>query len=311
MSNIKCEKLIATHFFRNGILGGPKEINFDYMLSDQEKINIDIEQLVVRKITISSDKDINTKDLYATYINLEKLLMLFDGRFIPLEDLKFENSTTNTDEELLSIAQDKKDQRLSYYKTVDFCNTTDLKLLDFESFLDEHILKEWTALLDEMDIMFQIFLYFTADNHIPVDCRCAFFIEAAESMVELLNHRKNLFPKLTPGKKGTSLRMCLEKMIEEYGQDIFNKEISQPNTKFWDFLIASRVRIMHIKLNQPKTYFNGAESLLYTTKFLLLYRHILFDLLGIDESKYKTELIGIVDRWDNHDNILSQFLSKI
>ena len=311
MRGIKCKKLIAVHVPQNGISDVPKAVNFDYHISSQQSVTISINQKGIRTITVSSDKDIEVADLYAVYINLEKLLMLFDGVFIPLEELKFEDSSTNTDDELLLTARDIKDHRLPYYKPVDFCRLVSLNLIDFETILNETILKDWSKLIEDLDIIYQIMLYFTADNHVPVDCRYAFFVEAAEGMVEIVKLKKRYFDSLNPGKKGTSLKKCLKGLINQYGTEIFNKETSKNEDKFLTIMKESRVRIMHIKPNHPKKYLNGEESIVYVSKLLLLYRHILLDLLDIDYNQYKDKLIEIANYWDSYNGIVSQLVNNL
>ena len=47
---------------------------------------------------------------------------------------------------------------------------------------------------------------------------------------------------------------------------------------------------MHIKRERWGVYFDGRESVLYTSKMSLLYQRILFEVLNIDEINYRNNL---------------------
>ena len=68
---------------------------------------------------------------------------------------------------------------------------------------------------------------------------------------------------------------------------------------------------MHIKREQKGAFFNGNESVLYMLKMNLLYRRIMFEVLGIDEAIYKNSLLKCVSRLDEWNGILKGFLSKL
>lgn len=90
---------------------------------------------------------------------------------------------------------------------------------------------------------------------------------------------------MKPGERGTTLKMCLDMLITKYGSLVFEEEI-QSKKDFLKIFVKSRNRIMHIKRHQGKNYLDGAQSILYTMKFFNLYRVIIFEMLGIDESFY-------------------------
>ena len=58
------------------------------------------------------------------------------------------------------------------------------------------------------------------------------------------------------------MRACVKALIEEYGKDIFEREMEANEKEFLSTVINSRVRIMHIKRNQKIKYFDGNESVL-------------------------------------------------
>lgn len=87
--------------------------------------------------------------------------------------------------------------------------------------------------------------------------------------------------------------------------------ITESKRKPLDHKARQRVRIMHIKREQKGAFFNGNESVLYMLKMNLLYRRIMFEVLGIDEAIYKNSLLKCVSRLDEWNGILKGFLSKL
>ena len=55
----------------------------------EKQFHIKIEQFEVRKITIAGHEDVVVYDLNAVLTRIERLLMLFDGAFIPLKEMSF------------------------------------------------------------------------------------------------------------------------------------------------------------------------------------------------------------------------------
>ena len=92
-------------------------------------------------------------------------------------------------------------------------------------------------------------------------------------------------------------------VIGEFGKVAFAYEM-QMGKKAYDAFLSklkcSRVRIMHIKANQPKDeYLNGLESAFYLKKLSLMYRAILLDLLGVPANLYEKRLRHRVETLDN------------
>lgn len=86
----KCKSLVA--IFKNDkmVLDGPHEIKFD--IKKDVIFHICIEQLGIRKINISSDKDVSAFELYAILTRVERLLMLLEGSFITLSEINLSDS---------------------------------------------------------------------------------------------------------------------------------------------------------------------------------------------------------------------------
>lgn len=60
-----CKKITATYQLDNGVLGGPVESGFSYKIENSTKVNINIEQLGIRKIVITTEKEVSTGILFS------------------------------------------------------------------------------------------------------------------------------------------------------------------------------------------------------------------------------------------------------
>ena len=305
----KCKVLKADFVDERAFLGGPHTVRFqvDVPLTMQ----VEITQLGFRSITIESKVDIPIDTLYSVFSRVERLLMIFDGRFIPLHMLEFLNSDGASSEQLISCAKHCMNNRLAYFHSADFCGYDFNRLIDFEEVLTKELYIKWEDLLNDLDIVHQVYLYALCGKEQPIDVKCAFLIELAEPLVETLKAYKQLFPALKPGKKGTTLKDCLNALITEYGGIIFEKELSENYDAFLKALVNSRKRIMHIKRNQSGLFFDGKESVLYTVKMYLLYRQIVFDLLDIDQAKYKVSLKKCINSWNQWNDVLGNFITEL
>lgn len=307
LEDVKCKKLIATFQDDKLMLGGPKNLE----LQIDGNILVEIEQLGIRIITIVSEQEESFRELYGIFTKVERLLMLLDGKFIKLKELSFEESTEGTSEHLKSYANNIMQTRLSYYNSADFFNYKLDKLIDYEMIITPELFSDWQKLLDELDIVHQMFLYSVSDSKIPIDVKCAFLIELAEPLVEIVKTNTHFYSSLNPGERGTSLKMCIDALISKYGTDIFAKEIANNYDKFLQTIVNSRVRIMHIKRQQKGLFFNRFESILYAQKMTLLYRRVLFDILDIHEGAYKENMKSVIKILDNWNDVQKEFLAKL
>ena len=305
---VKCKSLIA--IFQNDklLLDGPHTVSFD--IGYNKTFHISIEQCGVRKITITSAKEVSVFDLHTVFSRIERLLMLFDGTFIPLAELQLTESSTSEDNILHSCKEHFMKSRLSYFSSADFCSYKVNKLLAFDSILTTELFCKWEQLLEELDMVHQIYLYSLSDSGITGDVKCAFLIELAEPLIEIVKKHTNFFSSLTPGPRGASLKNCLDALITKYGVDIFRKELSNNYEQFLSTMVNSRVRIMHIKREQKGLYFNGNESILYTLKMSLLYRRIIFEVININELNYIDNLKKCVSRLDKWESVSDNIISK-
>lgn len=306
----KCKSLDAVYGADSSFLGGWYECSFSHTMSNSLTFDICIRQGVNREISIHSNAETSTLQLLILCQSIERLLMLFDGKFIPLKSLKFYDSSLFSDEELLLGNEWYKERRLKCYISSAFCNYHRNKLLNFDEVLNSKLLSKWIEIEKELDIAMNVILYSLSENGMTVDVGCAFLIEVAETFVELVAFSTNLFSSLKPGEKGTTLKMCLEALISKYGTDIFEREIKS-DKDYLKVLVNSRVRVMHIKRKQKGAYLSCPESILYSLKFFALYRKILFDLLGIEQSQYSINLRKFIDDWEEWNNTQNDFLNRI
>ena len=303
----KCKVLIGTYINDNIILGGPHVAEFE---TRDNKFFIKIEQFGYRKISIKASEETSVFELYGVFTKIERLLMIFDGQFLNLENLEFTDSSDTEKSMLKSVGNNLMHQRLSYFKSSDLVSYKVDKLLEFEEVLNSDLYDKWEHLLEELDIAHQMYLYAMGDTKITVDVKCAFLIELSETLVEVLKVYTNSFQKLKPGN-GTSLKACVKALIEEYGKDIFEREMEANEKEFLSTVINSRVRIMHIKRNQKIKYFDGNESVLYILKLNLLYRRILLEILGVEKQVYVDKLRKCVSRLNRWNDTLDKFLLRL
>ena len=88
----KCKSLTATFKSDNLMLDGPHVVEFD--TGENNSFHIKIEQCGIRKIILTSDENVSVYDLHAVFSRVERLLMIFDGVFIPLSSIELSESDT-------------------------------------------------------------------------------------------------------------------------------------------------------------------------------------------------------------------------
>ena len=226
----KC-KLLKAGYCKDKPCFGEQKMS-EFQIADPSILHIKIEQNKSRTITIESNIDVLADDLYNVLTHIERLLMMFDGRFFPLDDLQFLDSDSSEDNQLAIYAKNCCLIRLSYYDSIDFCKYEINKLLDFDSIFSAELYQRWVDLLDDLSIVHQMFLYSLCDGGPTKDIKCAFLIELAEPLIEIIKTRKHNFSSLTPDERGTTLKNCLDVLVTKYGEDIFCKELSGNYGKF-------------------------------------------------------------------------------
>lgn len=161
-----------------------------------------------------------------------------------------------------------------------------------------------------MDIIHKMVLYSLSSVKMPKDMQCAFMIEAYEGLSQLISTRNTDY-KLPKAQKGESkLQKYLIKIIKECDHGIFKQEADRDLNRFTKILVTSRNRIAHIQEKSRGDYLNGEESVIYLLKLSLLYRVVLFDLLGIPRQLFEGRLKDFVEKIDRCD-ITQSFLEKL
>lgn len=308
-NNNQCSSLEIV--LRNeGILGGFHSVAFCYEYNGRN-LHIRIEQNIKRTVSIETDSPISINSLWNFYSTIERLLMLFDGRFYIIESVAFAGDTCSEAEYSL-YAQELLSKRLSYYKTDSIYCYHNHVFLMFDTVLSPELLSKWIQLQDELDIVHNVVLYNIADTGITHDIKCANFIECLEPIVEVIRIYDSEFLKPKPGDRAPTLKQCISAVISKYGQNVFYKEYTENKDKFLQTLVNTRHRIMHIKRNQPpEKYLSGTESVLYLVKLCHLYRVVLISLLGIDYALYQTVLEKSVEQWNSWNDVLTNFINKM
>lgn len=59
-------------------------------------------------------------------------------------------------------------------------------MLGFDSIITADLYCKWENLLDELDVVHQMYLYSLSNSGMTVDIKCAFLIELAEPLVEIV-----------------------------------------------------------------------------------------------------------------------------
>ena len=157
-----------------------------------------------------------------------------------------------------------------------------------------------------LDISFTAVLYSLSSVQMPIDMKCAYLIEAFKPLAELT---KKEVPDFVLQNEST-LKPCLLAIINRYGQDIFSKEIETGRDSFLTVLVSSRNRMAHIKSGQNEKVLNGEECSIYLRKLSRLYRVTIFNLLGISQSVYQSNMQKQVDLINAEKN-LETFLSRL
>ena len=299
----KCKVLEAIYTDDKKVLSGLHKISF--IIKKHTVITVSIEQNLNRSILIVAEQEVPVFDLQAILTRIERLLMLFDGYFLTLSKFVLSDSNSCNKEILDSIVECFLKNRLSYFTSAFFCRYSINQLVKFDLVITDKLYLRWEKLLEELDMVNQMYLYNLCDNGMTVDIKCAFLIELAEPLVEILKKHKKCFSSLSPREK-TTLKKCLDVLIKEYGADIYKSELSLDYYKFLSIMVYSRVRIMHIKRDKECRYFNGSESVLYAIKMSLIYRCIIFVLLDINSEIYHASLIKCVTKWDKWQDVLER-----
>ncbi len=297
-------KLTIIQKLQHGFLGGPFSAHFSCSFHDK-KFHISTNQLLIRTTDISCETTATINDYWLLFNLIDELVMLFEGTFVPISEISFQVE----DPEIIHTANALMCRRLKMYSSADFMEQPNSFFLSFTDNITDSLFQKWQALSKELEIIHSMFLYNISDVEYPIDLKCAHLIEIFEPLVTVINFYNPTF--LNAYNNPARLRSCIDSVISEYGKDIFQKEYSINKDKFLSFLVWSRHRIMHIKRKQQSDKFlSGPESFIYCIKLACLYRNVLLQLLCIDYSKYKDKLSTYIDKLNNHEHIVNNFITQ-
>lgn len=289
-------KVIQTN--DKGIFAGPYINDFEYTYKEVS-YRVKIEQCLKREIRIGTDETVDVTELFEMEDFIEQLLFIFDGRFYPIESVAMIDENEDP-----SIYQKQVDHyynnRLPIYSSIDLCRYHLMKLVNYKDVDLETAILEWSCISDELDIAFNMFLYCLSDIQMPIDCKISSIIEMAKPFGEIIEKNDNTF-HIERSKKTNRLELktALETIINTFGVDIFEKEINDDLQRFLSLLVNTRNKISHVKSLQNKECLDGVQCAFYTAKLSIMYRKIIFMLIGIDDTIYTDNVAKAIKAWDN------------
>ena len=303
--SIKCNSLKAIYSVKNGILRCVPP--YEFTISKMPMIKVCIEEVGKRIITFNCEEEIEAKRLYSLLQELERLLQIFDGVFLDLQNIEiYGKESINS---YNALVEHIKIQRLHYFSSANFISIFNDRLLKYEDVLSAELFNKWEILLEELGVVNQMYLYATSSAGITNDVKCAFLVELSESLMEIIQS-ENIKLQRNFNREG-KLKPCLRAIINYYGKILFRNEIEFDLEKILSCLVNTRVNIMHIKINQRKPALNGRESVLYAIKMSYLYRLVILEKLEINAALYKENLkkrVGYIDGWNG---IQKQLFNKL
>lgn len=274
----------------------------------EDYVTIQIEQSgSVRTTTIISDNPMRAVYLWGVFHYVDKFFMICEGQFTDIKEIAF-ISDEDVTESLERFSKDCVDERPNCFHSADFCRYPMNCWLNPIPLIKQELFDNWINLLDELEIIHQVVLYNVSDVGITIDIKAMFLIESFEGLADLLKDEIT-FPKVNKGE--SKLKKYLITIINEFGKDIFQKEIAFDIEKVIKVFVDSRNRIAHIKTKTDKIVLNGEESLIYTVKLFYLYRVVLLHMLEIDYSCCEQIIKDAVNNWDEHEQIVDRFLDRI
>lgn len=289
-------KVIQTN--DDGTFCGPFVNDFEYTHKGVT-YRVKIKQILKRELLIGTGEKVECIELFEMESFLEILLFLFDGRFYPIE-----NAAMIDENEDPSIYQNKVNHyynnRPPIYKSIDICRHQFMKLVNFKDIDLTNTLLEWVRISNELDIAFNMLLYCLSDIHMPVDCKISSIIEMVKPFGEIVeNNNRSFHIERNKHTKRMDLRIALKTVIKTFGSEIFYKELNGNFKDFLDLLVNTRNKISHVKSLQDKACLDGVQCVFYIAKLSIMYRKIIFMLIGIDDTMYTDNIIKAVEALDN------------
>ncbi|MDX8420048.1 hypothetical protein MOZ60_08055 [Stecheria sp. CLA-KB-P133] len=293
----------------NGCLDGPYKTSLQIhkLIKDNNEqpkdiaFTVMIEQFGKRKITVSSEPTAYWPVFLECLYDTERLLMVFDGQFLHLDDIKFPCSNKCNERDIELIKNQVFSQRLKYFMTDTGITDIKAKLVNFQDVVTDDLFSKWQQLLDELGIIHQMYLYSICKSEMPIDIRAAFIVEMAEPLLELLQ-----IYNVIDHRKYPHLKDKLKAVVDCYGKDIFSDEMKNWYDDFLQSAVNTRVNIMHVKREQRTQAFGGKQCAAFMKKFSLMYRVILLDLMGAERKIFCDRMVDIssaINTWMSKKDI--------
>ena len=150
---MRCKTLTA--IYRNEVKSPRTSCELDF--STHESISIHIMQSTERTIIINSTSEQSVNDLIAVLTKIERLLMLFDGCFMSLLSIEFQDSTGCVPHHLKVYAEHFMRNRLAYFHSNKILFSSNY-LLDFSKALTPALYEKWESILEDLDVAHQVYL---------------------------------------------------------------------------------------------------------------------------------------------------------
>lgn len=151
-------RLVAHYEVEKGALGGPESIRLLYDAAFGTT-TIEVEQGPSREISVTFQSISHLDEAFRVIETTEQLIMLCDGRYIPLKSLRLA-CTDGSHEDCQERCDNLLRGRLSFYRSADFlAGTSKNKLLDYSKVLNDGLIARFQQLRDDMGIVFNVLMY--------------------------------------------------------------------------------------------------------------------------------------------------------
>lgn len=250
-------------------------------------------------ITINTENDISFNLFFSLLCEIIRFENLFDGVFfIPT------SITADLNEHIDEILK----KLIPYYVSQERYIYFNLKMNDKTY---KHYFVKWTKLSKEIKIIHQVYLYNAFVKGNPIDIRFSLLLELFEPLAEVLKSKGKITLVSTPsspiicpkcnftvanGKKiSPTFKQKLKSITDIYKKTIFKGDYKN---KMLRQAVNLRNRVFHVD-SDKKEFLNGSRCGVYFYKFALMYRCIIFSLLGLSEYEY----MPIAEGWLKDFNI--------
>lgn len=298
------KKLITTlsWYGEDDKLASMHDIQFSFCFGEK---TIHIHRTIIMQkwlIEFIVDEKILFKDLYDCLCTFLRFEYLIEGRFIKSQLVK-------ADDEDISVIVFNHD--LKYFNPNNYRHVFELQLLSTEygSFFEK-----WIILEKDIGIINQMILYADNSRDIPADVRFALTVEAFEGFAKFLELKgyitveeaTNNFNVSCPscGMKfkheintGKSFANCLKAIFDTFGKPVFITEYGSKD-KLISRTIKTRNKMLHVNNGIDKVL-EGRYAGFYTIKYAMLYRYIIWIILGIDKEYLNCAVEKSVKEFEN------------